>query len=205
MARTTERDGSRPRALVVHAHPSTESFNHHLAETTAEALATSHATDVIDLYRSGFRPEMTLAEYRSYHGPSPVVDPIVADHIERLLGAETLAFVYPTWWSGLPAMLKGWLEKTLVPGVAFEFDDRGKVTPALTNVRRLIGVTSYGSPRWKMNLVGDGGKRTVLRAVRMNVPHRVESIWLGIHSLDTSTPQQRLDFVRRVDDRLRSL
>ena len=48
MARTTERDGSRPRALVVHAHPSTESFNHHLAETTAEALATSHATDVID-------------------------------------------------------------------------------------------------------------------------------------------------------------
>ena len=56
-----------------------------------------------------------------------------------------------------------------------------------------------------MNLVGDGGKRTVLRAVRMNVPHRVEPIWLGIHSLDTSTPQQRLDFVRRVDDRLRSL
>jgi putative NADPH-quinone reductase len=160
---------------------------------------------MLDLYRCGFRPEMTLAEHRAYPGASPVLDPIVARHVDMLLDAETLAFVYPTWWSGLPAMLKGWLEKTMVPGVAFEFDDRGRVKPALANVRRIIGVTSYGSPLWKMTLVGDGGRRTLLRALRLNVPHRVDRIWLGIHSLDTSSPQQRADFVHRVDERLRSL
>ncbi len=195
----------RPRALVIHAHPSTESFNHHLATTTVEALSVGHDTELIDLYRCGFRPEMTLAEHRAYHSERPVTDPIVASHIDMLLGAETLAFVYPTWWSGLPAMLKGWLEKTMVPGVAFEFDARGRVKPALTDVKRIIGVTSYGSPRWKMTLVGDGGRRTLLRALRMNVPHRVDRVWLGIHSLDTSSPQQREAFVRRVDERLRSL
>jgi putative NADPH-quinone reductase len=200
-----EPDTDRPRALVVHAHPSTDSFNHHLAMTTVSALSNTHRTELIDLYRVGFVPEMTLEEHGRYHGPDPIVDPLVASHAELIRSTETLAFVYPTWWSGLPGMLKGWLEKTMVPGVAFEFDDRGRVRPALTSVRRIIGVTSYGSPRWKMTLVGDGGKRTLLRALRMNVPHRIDQVWLGIHALDASTPEQRRAFVDRVDRRLRSL
>jgi putative NADPH-quinone reductase len=93
----------------------------------------------------------------------------------------------------------------MVPGVAFEFDDRGRVRPALHSVRRVIGVTTYGSPRWKTTLVGDGSRRTLLRALRLNIPHRIDHVWLGMHSLDTSTAEQRSAFVGRVDERLRSL
>ncbi len=195
----------RPRALVVHAHPSATSFNHHLAQVTVDALSVNHDTQLIDLYRIGFTPEMTLEEHRRYHSSDPIVDPTVTAHVESLLAAETLAFVFPTWWSGLPAMLKGWLEKAMVPGVAFEFDGRGRVRPALHNVQRVIGITTYGSPRWKMTILGDGGRRTLLRALRLNVPHRVERIWLGLHALDASTAEQRHAFVERVDERLRSL
>ena len=102
-------------------------------------------------------------------------------------------------------MLKGWLEKTLVPGVAFEFDSRGRVRPALHNVRRIIGVTTYGSPRWKMKVVGDGGRRTLHRALRLNIPHRVDRIWLGMYALDASTAEQRTAFLACVDAELRSL
>jgi putative NADPH-quinone reductase len=89
--------------------------------------------------------------------------------------------------------------------VAFEFDARGRVRPALHNVQRVVGVTTYGSPRWKMTLVGDGGRRTLLRALRLNIPHRVDRVWLGMHSLDASTTEQRASFVERVDHRLRTL
>ena len=205
MQPATDRDGARPLALVVHAHPSTTSFNHHLAQTTVNALSVSHDTELIDLYRIGFRPEMTLEEHRRYHSDEPITDPTVTAHVESLLRAETVAFVFPTWWSGLPAMLKGWLEKTMVPGVAFDFDNRGRVKPALHNVQRLVGVTTYGSPRWKMRVVGDGGKRTLLRALRMNVPHRVATMWLGMYALVASTAAQRDAFVDEVDRRLRSL
>jgi putative NADPH-quinone reductase len=199
------RDSRTRRAVVVHAHPSTASFNHHLARVTVDALAVTHQTQLIDLYRVGFQPEMTTEEHRRYHSEDPIVDPIVSTHVESLLAAHTLAFVFPTWWSGLPAMLKGWLEKTLVPGVAFEFDERGRVRPALHNIHRVIGVTTYGSPRWKMALVGDGGRRTLLRALRLNIPHRIDRVWLGMHSLDSSTVRQRAAFVDQVDRRLRSL
>ncbi len=196
---------ARPRALVVHAHPSPTSFNHHLAQVTVDALSSNYETELIDLYRIGFRPEMTLEEHRRYHSEEPIADPMVAAHVESLLSAHTLAFVFPTWWSGLPAMLKGWLDKTMVPGVAFEFDERGRVRPALRTIQRVVGVTTYGSPRWKMTLVGDGGRRTLHRALRLNIPHRIDRLWLGMHSLDASTAEQRAAFVARVDQRLRSL
>jgi hypothetical protein len=61
---------------------------------------------------------------------------------------RALVFVYPTWWSGLPAILKGWLERVLVPGVGFVLDERtNKVRPGLGQVRHLVGISTYGSPR----------------------------------------------------------
>ena len=75
---------------------------------------------------------MSLAERRAYHSDQPLVDPVTVAHADLVRRAEVLVFVYPTWWSGPPAILKGWLKRVLVPGVAFRFDGAGKVRPALT-------------------------------------------------------------------------
>ena len=189
---------ARPRALIVHAHPSTASFSHHLALTAMAALEGRFDTTLLDLHRSNYDPVMSRDELLRYQAGEPALDPIVASHIDLVRGSDTLVFVYPTWWSGLPAILKGWLEKTLGPGVAFEYDSDGKIRPALDHIERIIGVTTYGSPRWKMTLVGDGGRRTIHRGIRLSAPQRVERVWLGMHSLDASTPKQREAFLARV-------
>ena len=98
----------------------------------------------LDLYALGFAPAMSLEERRAYHGEQPLLDPMTVAHAELVQRADVLVFVYPTWWSGPPAVLKGWLERVLVPGVAFRFDAAGKVKPALTNVRRIVGISTYG-------------------------------------------------------------
>ena len=196
---------ARPRALIVHAHPSSTSFSHRLAATTVAALDTSCDTTLLDLYRADFDPVMTADELRAYQAGEAPTDPVVRSHIELVLASHTLAFVYPTWWSGLPAILKGWLEKTMGPGVAFEYDERRRVRPALSQVRRIIGVTTYGSPRWKMAVVGDGGRRTIHRGIRLSAPQRVDRVWLGMHALDTSTAEQREAFISDVESRLTSL
>ena len=71
---------------------------------------------------------MTAEERDAYHGESPICDPLVERYADIVGRAGALVFVYPTWWSTLPAILKGWLERVMVPGVSFRFDERtGKV------------------------------------------------------------------------------
>ncbi|WP_227651267.1 NAD(P)H-dependent oxidoreductase, partial [Klebsiella pneumoniae] len=63
---------------------------------------------VLDLHAEGFDPVMSVEERRAYHTPGINEQP-VAGHLQALRWCEALLFVYPTWWYGLPAMLKGWL------------------------------------------------------------------------------------------------
>ena len=111
------------RALVVLAHPCRDSFALSAARSAITGLERAgHDVDLIDLYADGFRAAMSRDERVAYDTDDPICDEQVRDHIARLRAAQLLVFVYPTWWSGLPAVLKGWLERVMVPGVGFRFD-----------------------------------------------------------------------------------
>lgn len=187
-------------ALVVVAHPSPDSFCQALATRAVEGLrAAGHEVEVLDLYAAGVTPAMTGEERHAYHGTEPLVDPTIAAHAALVTRAEILAFVYPTWWSGLPAVLKGWLERVMVPGVGFVFDDQGRVRPGLPHVRRIVGISTYGSSRRYVRLVNDNGRRTLTRALRMSCGWRARPTWLGLYSIDTSTSAERHAFAARVE------
>lgn len=202
---TADRKRGVIRAAVVIAHPCADSYTHALADRVVAGLRAAHAdVEVIDLYAIGFRPEMSPDERAAYHGDEPILDPIVAAHAATVTSVDTLVFVYPTWWSGLPAILKGWLERVMVPGVGFVFDTppdgtAGRVRPGLTNVRRIIGVSTYGSSRAYVRVVNDNGRRTLTRALRVSCGLRTRVTWLGLYSVDTSSPTQRDDFAARVE------
>ena len=194
-------------ALVVVAHPSTESYCHALAARAEAGLRSAgHEVMVLELYDLGFRIAMTPEEREAYHGESPILDPMVSEHAALVRRAEAIVFVYPTWWSGLPAMLKGWLERVLVPGVGFVLDERtNKVRPGLGQMRHLVGVSTYGSPRWYVRLVNDNGRRVISRALRMSCGLRVRTTWLGLYAIDTSTAAQREEFLALTERRMAEL
>jgi putative NADPH-quinone reductase len=194
------------RALVVVAHPCADSFCHVLAGRAVAGLrAAGHEVTVLDLYAEGFRVAMSADERAAYHGEEPILDPMVRRHAGEVVAAEALVFVYPTWWSGLPAILKGWLERVLVPGVGFRFDEKGKVRPGLGRVRHLVGVSTYGSPRTYVRLINDNGRRTITRALRLSCGLRVRSHWHGLYAIDTSTEADRAEFAARVESRMARL
>jgi putative NADPH-quinone reductase len=188
------------RCLIVVAHPLPDSFTHAAAARAEAALrAAGHHVDVIDLYATGYRAAMSADERHAYHGDQPVLDPQVAEHIALLQAATALVFVYPTWWSSLPAILKGWLERTMVPGVGFRFDDSGKVRPALTHVRHIVGISTYGSRRLEVALVNDNGRRTISRALRLSTGVRTRCTWLACYGVDASTADERSAFLDRIE------
>jgi len=187
------------KALVVCAHPRGESFTHALTRAAVRGCERAgHDVTVVDLYELGFRAEMLLEEHRAYHSETPLLDPMTIEHAELVKTHEMLVFVYPTWWGGLPAVLKGWLERVMVLDVAFRFE-RQRVRPALTHVRRIVGITSYGSPWWAVKLLQDGGRRTLARALRMSCGGHVATTWLGMYSVDTSGIVERAAFLDRVE------
>jgi putative NADPH-quinone reductase len=149
---------------------------------------------------------MTPDEREAYHGDTPILDPMVAEHAALVQRAEAIVFVYPTWWSGLPAILKGWLERVLVPGVGFVLDERtNKVRPGLGQMRQLVGISTYGSPRSYVRLINDNGRRIITRALRMSCGLRVRTRWLGLYAVDTSTPAQRDEFLALVERQMAEL
>ena len=134
-----------------------------------------------------------------------MLDPLVAQHIADITDAHTLIYVYPTWWSSMPAILKGWFERVMVPGVGFVFDAKGKVRPGLTNVRRLVGISTYGSKRLYIKAINDNGRRTIMRAMRLSTGVRTRSRWLALYGIDSSSENDRSQFLDRCERMARSL
>jgi putative NADPH-quinone reductase len=146
------------------------------AEATARSLSGGYEVATIDLAAAGFGERMSEEEWRAYHSPEPILDPLVADHARLVAEAAALVFVYPSVLWGPPPVIKAWLERVLVPGVAFTFDARHHVRPNLVELRVLAGVTWCERPPPRS--VGDGGRRMILRAVRLNAPQRVRTAWV---------------------------
>jgi putative NADPH-quinone reductase len=137
------------KCLVVVAHPLSDSLCYSMARSAIETLtAGGHDVQIEDLYQSGFAPALTPNERQSYY--SPVFDSAaVQSQVARLLSAEALVLVFPTWWFGFPAILKGWFDRVWAPGVAYDHaTDLGPIKPRLHNLKRTLAVTSLGSPWW---------------------------------------------------------
>jgi putative NADPH-quinone reductase len=153
--------------VVVFAHPSADSFGQAICSTAVNALESSgHNVSLLALYQSHFSAAMSREEWLAYHGETPALDPDVAAHGALVRNADALIFIYPTWWSGLPSMMKGWLDRVLVAGVAFHFNTKDKVRPSLKQVRHLVGISTYGSPHIYIAFMNDNGRRIRVAALR---------------------------------------
>ncbi len=193
------------RVLVVHAHPVPESYNGALHRAIVAALiAAGHVVDDWDLYAENFQPVMTPRERRAYHDIGPNLIGIEAD-VTRLRAAEALVICAPTWWYGMPAMLKGWFDRIWAPGVAFELKPGGgAIIPRLTNIRRLVVVTTYGSPWWFMTFyMREPGRAVLTRGLRRLLASDAKLTYLAHYNMDASTAASRDRFMARVERAMR--
>jgi putative NADPH-quinone reductase len=194
------------RALVIYCHPVEGSLCSALRDAAVSGLrAAGHDVSVIDLAADDFDPVMPLDEWRLYMDRQIVNTPEIVRYIEMVQESEILVFVYPTWWSGLPAQLKGWLERVLVAGVAFRFTKSDRVRPGLTQLRRIHVISTYGSPKLYVRLVNDNGRRILTRALRMCGTKRTRTSHQGLYALDTSTVESRQQFLHEVEKKMLSL
>ncbi|MEM1274792.1 MAG: NAD(P)H-dependent oxidoreductase [Pseudomonadota bacterium] len=153
-----------PRAHVLFAHPVPESLGAEAHRIVVETL-TKGGWDVddCDLYAEGFDPVLSTEERRGYHATGSNIEP-VKHYVDRLRAADAFILCHPVWNFGYPAILKGWFDRVMLPGVAFNLED-GKLSPCLDNIRKIAAVTTYGATAWRAFVAGDPPKKLFHRAV----------------------------------------
>lgn len=191
------------RILLVKCHPCPTSYGAAVAARAEATLAAAgHELRVTDLYAAGFDPVMGEAEWRDYHDEALNQIP-VADHVADLTWAEALVFVYPTWWFGLPAMLKGYLDRVWVPHVTFEIPTAtSPMRPRMQHIRKIAVVTTCGASWFVSKMMGEPGRKTILRGIRALCAPRCRTRYLAHYDMDSSTAQSRARFLDRVERKL---
>lgn len=187
-------------ALVVFCHPVAESYSATLRDRVLATLVRAGAKPTLsDLYADGFAPLLGREE-RLAHLDQSLRPPDLEPQFQALSAAQLVIFVYPTWWYGPPAMLKGWLDRVLRAGVAFRLPEgRNLIEPMLTQVRQIVVVTTYGSPWWLIRFVGDAGRRMIARGMQLLCPTARRPLWLALYGMDKASDEQRRRFLDRVE------
>lgn len=114
--------------LVILGHPDNKSFNHAVADTCNNRLVENgHSVVFHDLYQEGFNPIIDTIEIPK-HGQ---IDDIIKNHCDDLINSDGIIIIHPNWWGQPPAIIKGWIDRIIRPGIAYEFEegDNGEGTP----------------------------------------------------------------------------
>lgn len=187
---------------VILAHPDKGSFNHAIARAAVETLQRGgHYVYFHDLYGEGFDPALPACEMER----EALLTPDIDSHCREITRAKGIIVVHPNWWGGPPALLKGWVDRVMRPGVAYEFleGDAGEGVPRglLSAGAALVFNTSntpagrelkiFGDPLetfWKNCVFGLCGVKTFYRRT------------FGVMAV--STPDQREAWLQEVRDKV---
>lgn len=166
------------RVLLLDGYDPSDDDRRVVVEAVDELEAGGHEVDLLEVH--GFNAVMSAAERAAYHSDQPVISDDVRDSATRLQAADALLFCYPTVAFNVPASLKGWLERVMVPGVAFVFDDQHRVRPGMQNIRRIGAVTTSPHSRWARFRARDAGKRTTARTLRLSAHKRCRTTFVSV-------------------------
>ena len=192
-----------PKYLVVWVHPVPDSFSAALRDVVVAALPQPPA--VIDLYNSGFD-----AGYMTANTTDPSADSnagansnaeILNQHYSQIAAAEALLFVYPTWWDGLPAILKSWLEQ-LFPDALDTRSGQQAAQQTLCNIKSIMVATTHGSSKWVNAVQGQAGRKILSQSLKGLCHRKCRFKWISLYRIDISTSRQRQEFLTQAANKI---
>lgn len=188
------------RVLVVFNHPYEGSFcNSILNAVTSGLEAANHQVDVIHLDNENFDPVMRSKDLQAFalartepEKAYLLLDPQVLDYKERLEQAEHIIFIFPIWWELMPALTKGFIDKVIFPGIAYEYTDRGVgMSFILNNLRGVTMITTMNTPSFAYKYIfGNAIKKAVLLGTFWKIGIKNRS-WINLTNVKSKTDVKR--------------
>jgi NAD(P)H dehydrogenase (quinone) len=161
--------------LIVHAHPEPQSFCASMCSTAVEVLqAQGHTVVVSDLYKQGFNPVASAADFGTRKNPDYLtyaleqrsayeagsIDPQIRDEIEKVKACDLLILNFPLFWFSVPAIMKGWIDRVFISGI-FYGGKRIYAQGGMRGKKALVALTLGG----REDMLSEGGVHGELSAM----------------------------------------
>lgn len=203
------------KVLVIFNHPYDGSFCAAILAAVQKGLmAGGHGCDIIHLDRDNFDPVMRSKDLQAFvtartdaEGFAQLLDPQVVDYKERIQRAEHIIFIFPIWWELMPALMKGFVDKVIFPGIVYDQTDGtgGGMVSRLKALRGVTVITTMNTPSLIYRLIfGNAIKKALLTGTFWKIGVRNRK-WINLSSVKSRTREKRQKWLARIETQMQRL
>lgn len=185
---------------IIYAHPWDGSYNHAILTSVVDGLKTKgEKYQVIDLYKDQFNPAYSKEELRLY-SKGETTYPLVKEYQKKLKESAELIFIFPIWWYDVPAILKGFLDKVLLPNFAYLEDKEGNYwKPLLTNIKKATVITTAPSSKELISYAGNAIEGILINSALVSIGIPQEHMkWIHFPEVKQTTTEKRKEFLEQL-------
>lgn len=181
------------RALIVAAHPDDKSFNRAILSTVIKSLEGIGAEfKVRNLYTKRFNPVLEMNDFQDFIAGRTPID--IAREQDNISWADVIILIYPIWWWGMPALLKGWIDRVFSVDFAYKNTPTG-VIPLLKGKRAVIFTTSGSTEdMWNERDLGVAVSKLTIEGIYGFVGI-YDVIHKNFYGVTTSAEKERIDML----------
>lgn len=192
------------RCLVVYAHPHPGSFCRAIKDAVVKELKVrKHETVLRDLYAMEFQPVLRGDELMELTTKGTVADDVAREQ-EHIAGADVIIFIFPIWWAGLPAIVKGYLDRVFSKGFAYDITPEGN--HGLLQGKKVAIINTTGAPESFTKLHGvDAASRRVMDAGMFGFCGCEVLLHKAFYGVPTSTLAQRKAMLKGIKSLFKAL
>ena len=191
------------RVVIVFNHPYHGSYCNAILDSVTKGLQKGqHEVDLIHLDNQAFNPVMTAADLKAFRDKSPV-DPQVKAYKAKIEQADHLIFIFPIWWELMPAMTKGFIDKVIFPGVAYDYVDASntKMKPLWTNLKGVTVITTMNTPHILYRVIfGNAIKKAMILGTFWKLGYRNRK-WINLSMVKMVSEKKRVKWLRNLENR----
>ena len=189
------------KVIIIFNHPYEGSFCNAILNSVTRGLQqANHEVDIINLDKEGFNPVMTSQDLKAFRDKQPL-DPKVIEYKDRLELAEQVVFIFPIWWELMPALMKGFIDKVIFPGVAYDYvnGSNTKMKPLLTNIKGVTVITTMNTPGILYRIIfGNAIQKALMRGTFWKTGYKNKK-WISFNTVKQVSDEKRKFWLTKLE------
>lgn len=195
------------KVVIVFNHPYDGSFCNAILQSVINGLAKgNHQIDIIHLDKDNFNPVMTAGDLKGFRDKKPI-DVQVIEYSNRIKEAHHLVFIFPIWWELMPAMTKGFIDKVIFPGVAYDYTNvnNTRMKPLWNKLKGVTMITTMNTPNYLYWLLfGNAIKKAMILGTFWKLGFKNRK-WISFNQVKAVSVDKRKKWLTELEHRFATL